>query len=67
VPGLGTAISDSQAVVNFLGDLSSPALWERVGEAAAGLIILYVALKGLTGVDPIAPVKKAAKAAAIFG
>lgn len=66
VPGLGTAISDSQSITNFLGDLSSGALWERVGEAAVGLILIYVALKGITGIDPIAPVKKAAKAAAIF-
>ena len=62
VPGLGTA----QSVVGFLSDLSQPALWERVGEAAVGLILIYVALKGITGIDPIAPVKKAAKAAAIF-
>jgi hypothetical protein len=54
------------AIGNFFSIISQEATWERVAEGLAGLILLYVAFKGVTGVDPIAPVKKAAKVAAIF-
>lgn len=63
---LPSGLTGLAAIGAFFNDLSQEATWERVGEGVVGLILLYVAFKGVTGVDPIAPVKKAVKTAAIF-
>jgi hypothetical protein len=54
IPGLGQ-------ISSFFSDISQAATWERVGEVLVGVIILYVALKGLTGADPVAAVKNTVK------
>lgn len=54
VPGLSQ-------IASFFSDITQAATWERVGEVLAGVIILYVALKGLTGADPVNVIKTTVK------
>jgi threonine/homoserine/homoserine lactone efflux protein len=59
------------AIGDFFNRLTQGNTWLRVGEVAAGLLILYIGLKATTAQTPIgnaaksaaAPVKKVAKAA----
>jgi hypothetical protein len=64
----GAAVQDAESSIPGLGQISSffsvitqAATWERVVEVLAGVIVVYVALKGLTGADPVSAVKNTVK------
>lgn len=54
IPGLSQ-------IGSFFADITQAATWDRVAEVLAGAIVVYVALKGLTGTDPVAAVKNTVK------
>jgi hypothetical protein len=62
IPGVG----DIDDLINWL---SQGSIWERAAEVLGGFVILYVALKAMTGLDPIKSAvngaKKVAKVAAV--
>jgi hypothetical protein len=85
IPGeIGSAIGGSGSIFSFPGEvvesfqqftkiaelLTSPKFWIRVGEAVGGVILLYMALKALTGTSasdvPGVKVGRDAAAAAAF-
>jgi hypothetical protein len=60
----GAAVQDAASsipglaqIASFFADITQAATWERVAEVLAGVIIVYVALKSLTGTDPVQVVK----------
>ena len=54
IPGLSQ-------ISSFFADITQVATWERVAEVLAGAIVIYVALKGLTGADPVGAVRNTVK------
>jgi hypothetical protein len=64
----GAAVSDAEASIpglqqisTFFSFISQAATWERVAEVLAGAVVVYVALKGLTGADPVGTANQAAR------
>lgn len=65
VGGAASAVSGAVSGVGNIADLlTSTSFWLRIGEAIAGIILLFLGLKSLTGVDVTGTAVKAAKAAA---
>jgi hypothetical protein len=61
VGGVGDAISTASTIANTLGSIQ---FWIRLGEAIAGMILIALGLKAVTGgtVDPVGMARKVAPA-----